>query len=145
MKRDLGADIKALKGGAAAGGLGAGLAAFFGARLVPGGPAALARLGFEEAVREADLVITGEGRFDETSFYGKAPAEAARLARKWNKPAVLVCGSCALKDPGRLREAGFIGVVALDALFSREMLFARPACALERAVRLQLAGLLGAP
>lgn len=141
VKRDLGADIGSLKGGGAAGGLGAGLAAFFGARLRPGAAAALERLGFEEAAEWADLVVTGEGRFDATSFCGKAPVEAAKLARKLGKPAVLVCGSCAVDVP-RMEKNGIIGVITLDRTFSRETLFARPAAALERGVRLGMAGIL---
>lgn len=142
VKRDLGIDIRTLKGGAAAGGLGAGLAAFFGARLRPGAAEALTLLGFREAVEWADLVITGEGRFDATSFYGKAPVEAAKLARKWKKPAVLLCGSCVVKDAGRLKKSGILGVVALDELFAPDLLFASPAAALERGVRLRAAELL---
>lgn len=143
VKRDLGADIRSLKGGAAAGGLGAGLTAFFGARLRPGAAAVLERLGFEEAVQWADLVVTGEGRFDGTSFCGKAPVEAAKLARKWKKPSVLVCGSCALDAPRLLEKSGILGIITLDRTLSRETLFGRPAAALERGVRLGMAGILG--
>jgi glycerate kinase len=68
-----------LPGSGAAGGLGAALAAL-GAELVPGAPAILDLLGFERALSGRDLVVTGEGRVDETTSAGKAPGEVARRA-----------------------------------------------------------------
>jgi glycerate kinase len=67
-----------LPGAGAAGGLGAALAAL-GAELVPGARAVLGRLRFRERVREADLVVTGEGAVDGTTATGKAPGEALRV------------------------------------------------------------------
>ena len=68
-----------LPGSGAAGGLGAGLAAL-GAELVPGAPAVLELVGFDRALTACDLVVTGEGRVDETTSTGKAPGEVARRA-----------------------------------------------------------------
>jgi glycerate kinase len=65
-------------GAGAAGGLGAALASL-GAELVPGAKEVLRRLGFRERAREADLVVTGEGKVDETTTTGKAPGEALRI------------------------------------------------------------------
>jgi glycerate kinase len=67
-----------LPGAGAAGGLGAALAAL-GAELVPGAREVLGRLHFRERVREADLVVTGEGTIDGTTTTGKAPGEALRV------------------------------------------------------------------
>jgi glycerate kinase len=67
-----------LPGAGAAGGLGAALAAL-GAELVPGSREVLGRLHFRERVREADLVVTGEGAVDGTTTTGKAPGEALRV------------------------------------------------------------------
>jgi glycerate kinase len=67
-----------LPGAGAAGGLGAALAAL-GAELVPGSREVLGRLHFREHVREADLVVTGEGAVDGTTTTGKAPGEALRV------------------------------------------------------------------
>jgi glycerate kinase len=68
-----------LPGSGAAGGLGAALAAF-GAELLPGAPAVLDLLGFEERLAGCDLVVTGEGTVDATTAAGKAPGEVARRA-----------------------------------------------------------------
>jgi glycerate kinase len=65
-----------LPGSGAAGGLGAALAAL-GARLVPGAPAVLELIGFDERLADCDLVVTGEGRVDATTLEGKAPGEVA--------------------------------------------------------------------
>jgi glycerate 2-kinase len=67
-----------LPGAGAAGGLGAALAAL-GAELVPGAREVLERLRFRDRVREADLVVTGEGTVDATTTIGKAPGEALRV------------------------------------------------------------------
>ena len=63
-------------GSGAAGGLGAALAAL-GAELVPGAPTVLDLLGFDQLLQGCDLVVTGEGQVDATTFEGKAPGEIA--------------------------------------------------------------------
>jgi glycerate kinase len=70
-----------LPGAGAAGGLGAALASL-GADLVPGAREVLRRLDFRARVRRADLVITGEGKVDQTTETGKAPGEALRACRE---------------------------------------------------------------
>jgi glycerate 2-kinase len=64
---------RGLSGAGAAGGLGAALAAL-GAELVPGAPLVLDLIGFAERVRGADLVVTGEGTVDGSTWMGKAPS-----------------------------------------------------------------------
>ena len=81
-----------LSGAGAAGGLGAGLAALLGARIVPGAAFVLNELGGARRVKNADYVVTGEGRLDAQSFFGKAPLELARLARKLRRPVFVLCG-----------------------------------------------------
>ena len=143
VKRELGLDIKKLKGGAAAGGLGAGLYAFFGAELVPGADFALEKLGFEAALKKCDLVITGEGRFDSQSFSGKAPVAAARMAARYNKPALLVCGSCRVKDKLRLRTNGVREVISLDKILPIAELMKTPAETLTKGLMLSGKTLFG--
>jgi glycerate kinase len=67
-----------LPGAGAAGGLGAALA-FLGAELVPGAPFVLDAVGFRERAARADVVVTGEGTVDATTFTGKAAGEAVRV------------------------------------------------------------------
>lgn len=76
---DFGVDISAIPGSGAAGGLAGGLAAL-GATLMPGFDIVAEETGFDEAVRQHHVVITGEGRLDETSFAGKVVGEVMRYA-----------------------------------------------------------------
>lgn len=95
VQRDLGLDIAALPGGGAAGGLGAGCVAFLGAALENGAAWVARQNRLEAAMRQADLVITGEGRLDEQTAFGKVPAFVARLAQAVGKPVVALGGSVA--------------------------------------------------
>jgi glycerate kinase len=80
----------------AAGGLAGGLWAEFGARLEPGAPFVLSALDFDERMRAARLVITGEGRIDATTLEGKAAGEVAVRCRQAGVPCSVVCGANAL-------------------------------------------------
>ncbi|MHC5372351.1 glycerate kinase [Enterococcus sp. LJL120] len=80
-------------GSGAAGGLGAGLLAFAGAEVTQGITEILDLLNFEEAIKDAAFVITGEGRLDSQSLEGKAPLGVARLAKKFQLPVVAIVGS----------------------------------------------------
>lgn len=111
-----------LPGGGAAGGLGAALASL-GAELVPGAPYVLEAIGFRERAAAADLVITGEGTVDRTTFEGKAPGEAVRVCAELGVRCLLFGGrveegveALALSgDPSRARDdleelgAGLVG------------------------------------
>jgi glycerate kinase len=100
-----------LPGAGAAGGLGAALASL-GAQLVPGAAYVLEAVGFRERARAADLVVTGEGTVDRTTFEGKAPGEAARACAELGVPCELFGGrveagieAVALSgDPARARD-----------------------------------------
>ena len=92
-RRDLGVDPRDIPGAGAAGGLGFGLMAFLGGRLVSGFDMVAAQVGLEARVAAADLVVTGEGRLDEQSLRGKGPVGVARLARQLGKKIVGVAGS----------------------------------------------------
>jgi glycerate kinase len=104
--RDLGIDVTALKGGGAAGGLGAGLFAFLGAELRSGSDVVLDLVGFTAALSGADLVLTGEGALDPQTLSGKAPAGVAAGARKKGIPCIALAGTiaCSLEE---LEKAGF--------------------------------------
>lgn len=90
---DLGAPLPSTPGAGAAGGLGFGVIAFLQGTLCGGFEAIAALTGLAEAVRSADLVLTGEGRIDTQTASGKAPAGVARLAREAGKPILAFGGS----------------------------------------------------
>ena len=83
--------VLGVPGAGAAGGLGAALLAL-GAELRSGVETVLDLVGFDERVRDADLVITGEGNMDEQSAAGKAPVGVARRAKRYGKSVVAVVG-----------------------------------------------------
>jgi glycerate kinase len=92
IERDLGLDVRGLPGAGAAGGLGAGLHAFLGARLRPGADLVLDLVGLDAGLAGAELVITGEGRIDAQTAFGKAPAAVARRARSLGIPCLAIAG-----------------------------------------------------
>ncbi|MGZ6372088.1 MAG: glycerate kinase [Candidatus Limnocylindria bacterium] len=87
-----GRDVAALSGAGAAGGLGAGLLYFTRAKLRPGVEIVLEITGFDARVRDADLVITGEGRTDFQTAMGKAPVGVAAAAKRHGVPVVCLSG-----------------------------------------------------
>ena len=93
VARDLGKSVDDLPGAGAAGGTGAGLVAFVDASLERGAPLVVEAAGFDAALEGAQLVITGEGRADEQTAYGKAPGEVARRAAAVGVPVLLLTGS----------------------------------------------------
>ena len=104
--------VLGVPGAGAAGGLGAALLAL-GAELRSGVETVLDLIGFDERVRDADLVITGEGNMDEQSAAGKAPVGVARRAKRYGKPVVAVVG-------GRADN--------LDAVYERGVDLVLPVC-----------------
>ena len=104
--------VLGVPGAGAAGGLGAALLAL-GAELRSGVETVLDLIGFDEHVRDVDLVITGEGNMDEQSAAGKAPVGVARRAKRYGKPVVAVVG-------GRADN--------LDAVYGRGIDLVLPVC-----------------
>ena len=93
IHRLLSKDIANLRGAGAAGGLAAGLAAFLDAELVPGAGLVLETVRFDDALCGADLVITGEGRIDRQTLYGKTISTVVEHARAQNVPVIALAGS----------------------------------------------------
>jgi glycerate kinase len=88
----LATDVLSLPRGGAAGGLGAGLAAFCRARLENGIDIVLDTVKFDEKLESVDLVITGEGKIDEQTIFGKAVKGVTERARRKNVPAIAIGG-----------------------------------------------------
>jgi glycerate kinase len=127
-----GSDHRDDPGAGAAGGVGFGAVAILGGMLRPGAQLVLDLVRFEDALRDADLVITGEGSLDEQTLHGKAPARVAAAARAAGVPVVAVVGGCVL-DAARLRAAGFDAVYTLlDEAGSRDEAFRKPGPLLRR-------------
>jgi glycerate kinase len=112
IERDLGKRVAEIPGAGAAGGTGAGLIAFLDAKLMPGAALVVDASGFDRQLIGAQLVITGEGRVDSQTAYGKAPGEVARRAQAAGIPTLLLAGS---KGPGweTLTAKGVSAVVTL--------------------------------
>jgi glycerate kinase len=111
IKRDVGKDIQDVPGAGAAGGLGAGLLAFLPAELKRGGDLVIEATKLEEAVRDADLVITGEGGVNHQTIHGKTPICVANTAKKYDVPVIALAGSLT-NDYTNVYDHG------IDALFS---------------------------
>jgi len=93
IKRDLGVDVAERPGAGAAGGLGAGLIAFLGAELVSGARVVAEAADLAGRVQQADLVITGEGRLDSQTAYGKTTQFVAQAAAQAGRPVICLTGS----------------------------------------------------
>jgi glycerate 2-kinase len=107
----LGKNVRDIPGAGAAGGLGAGLLAFLQAELKSGVDIVIEATGLVEKMRGADLVITGEGKIDSQTVYGKTPIGVAKTAKKLNIPVIAIAGNIS-KDSHIVKQHG------IDALFS---------------------------
>jgi len=108
VKSCLGKDVLDLPGGGAAGGLGAGLVAFLGAILSSGVDTILDYIGFDEIIKEAKILITGEGKLDRQTAYGKAIVGAIRRAK--GKPVIALAGE--------VEEGLMLSQIGISAAFS---------------------------
>ena len=144
IKRDLRKDVRKLRGAGAAGGLGAGLVAFTRAKLKSGIDIVVETTGLHEYIKGADLVITGEGRVDFQTAFGKTPAGVAKAARKLKVPTVVIGGGIT-DDAHSVFAYGIDGLasacardMALDEAISHSRMHL--ANAAERVIRLVLIG-----
>ncbi len=106
-------DVLHIPSAGAAGGLGAGLLAFCHADLKRGIDIVLDATGFDEHLAAADLVITGEGKIDAQTRFGKAPAGVLRRARAAGKPVAALTGIIEGDRKDFLRSDGFVDIIAL--------------------------------
>jgi glycerate 2-kinase len=98
VAKEFGIDYRNEPGAGAAGGLGFGLMSFCSAKIRPGFDVVAQAIALEAKIKDADVVITGEGSLDRQTLEGKTPAGVARLARKLDKPVVAIVGR-ATNDP----------------------------------------------
>ncbi len=92
IRRDLGVDVEHVPGAGAAGGLGAGLMAFCQAKLKRGVELVIQVVRLDERVQKANLVITGEGKIDFQTGFGKVPHGVAQVAKRYKKPVIAIVG-----------------------------------------------------
>ncbi len=112
MRRDLQRDVASIPGAGAAGGMGAALLAFLDAQLRPGIEIVGRAVGLEEAIRTADLVITGEGRIDGQSAHGKTPVGVARVASRYRVPVIGIAGSLG-EDAEHMKQHGIVALFSV--------------------------------
>lgn len=111
IKRVTGKDISGYPGAGAARGMGGGLLAFLNAELKPGAELLLDTIEFQEKIKGADLIITGEGKTDRQTAMGKIPYGILKEAQKQHIPVIVVAGS--IEDLPQLNTAGFNGVFSI--------------------------------
>ncbi len=114
LEQKTGLSLAELVGGGAAGGLGAGSVAFLGASLKPGIDTLLDFLNFDEILKGADIVFTGEGRLDAQSMNGKAIAGVTKRAAEAHVPVVILGGD--IHPPGHIYETGVCAVFSTNRL-----------------------------
>lgn len=93
LEKCLSKSVKDMPGAGAAGGLGAAVVAFLNGELKKGIDIVLDFNHFEEHLNDTDMVITGEGRIDSQTIYGKAPVGVAKRAKKYGVPVIALAGS----------------------------------------------------
>ena len=144
IKQSLRKDVTKLKGAGAAGGLGAGLVAFTKARMKSGIEIVIDATNICKYMENADLVITGEGRVDTQTAFGKTPSGIAKAARKYHIPTVVIGGG--ITDDAN--DIFAYGIDGLESACARDMSLEEAiknsrkhlANAAERAIRLVLIG-----
>ncbi len=111
IARDLGQEIAGIPGTGAGGGIAAAMMVFLGGRLRPGSDIVNDAVGLDLAIRDADLVITGEGRIDNQTIHGKTPIGVTRIAQRHGKPVIAIAG-CLTPNSGIVHSHGINAIFA---------------------------------
>lgn len=123
IKRDLHIEVNDIKGAGAAGGLGAGSIAFLQSKLTKGIDVVLDTINFDELVSKADIVFTGEGKFDSQSLHGKVVMGVANRSQKYKTPVIVVTGAIG----ENIQEAYNKGITAIFSINKEPMEFSKSA------------------
>lgn len=108
IESQLGCDVRDLAGAGAAGGFGAGAVAFLGAHLERGAARVADLVGLDDCLADADWVVTGEGRYDEQSRFGKVVSEVALRAARHGVRVAILAGTIAGERGGRPEDADLL-------------------------------------
>ena len=111
-----GEDISQVPGTGAAGAMGAGMIAFFGSRLQMGIQTVLDTVNFDEMIKDADYIFTGEGKLDSQSLRGKVVIGIAERAKKQNKNVIAVVGGADDSEIDKAYEMGVTAVFPINRL-----------------------------
>ena len=113
ISRDYGIDLSKIQGSGAAGGAGGALYTFLNGRLRKGADLVLDAAGFDEIIENADLVITGEGRIDRQTFYGKLPSIVLTRASGKGIPVLAIAGLVDLSNE-EISSSGFASIIPIQ-------------------------------
>lgn len=106
-------DMRELIGGGAAGGLGATLITFLEAELHSGVHVIMEKLRFEDQIKDADLIITGEGRLDSQTLSGKLISGVSKMAGKHEIPVIALCGGLDIEISQLVHELGLLSAFSI--------------------------------
>jgi glycerate kinase len=115
IRNELSISVENMPGSGAAGGMGAGLYAFLGAKMDSGVELVMRIAGLEHRIKKADLVITGEGRLDRQTFYGKAVMGVIKMAKKYRIPVICTAGSI-MPETKNLYRLGVKGLFSITPM-----------------------------
>lgn len=117
IKRQMNTDISEIKGGGAAGGFAGGAYALLNAKLQSGSGTLLRSANFDTIIKDAGLIITGEGKFDMQSFQGKITGKIIEKAEKYNIPVEIICGISDL-EPEKIKHKN---IRSIHTLFKKNV------------------------
>lgn len=113
IKEKLNIDVSSVEGSGAAGGMGAGIIAFFGGKLTSGINTILDLFDFDSKIKDADFIFTGEGKIDSQSVDGKVISGIATRAKRQNVPVIALCG--AIGDvPDKVYDMGVTTIMSIN-------------------------------
>jgi len=123
IRKELSISVENLPGSGAAGGLGAGLYAFLGAKMESGAELVMRITKLEHRIKKADLVITGEGRLDRQTLYGKTVMGVIKMARKYRIPVICIAGAIMpeAKDLYKLGVKGLFSITTMPMSLQEAM------------------------